>query len=328
MVLASMLALAMHPVHPVQPRPVVQPHAGGLRVLTWNVGSNSVVPRGAVSSGRSRVTVPTAGRPGAFARVMRAVRPDVACLQEFTSGSAYAARLFDALLPLPSGAHWHGYGALGNVIVSRYPLADSTRRTFRGLLSQRAFASVSLALPDSLHITNAVVVCTHFQSGGGAGNLQFRTRQALAIAGELARRDSLGARAGRGATSAIVLGDLNAIDTPAPYVEALLRLPLVDAWPVHNAFAAPQHTPVGDGSGMPTYTWRDDRQRFAPGRLDRVLFDPRAYRVGAAFVLVTRSLDPSVLRALGLEARDAERDPAAGWVDHLPVVVDLVARAR
>ncbi|MES2522697.1 MAG: endonuclease/exonuclease/phosphatase family protein [Gemmatimonadota bacterium] len=292
---------------------------GGLRVMTWNVGSNSVVPSGSNTRPGAVVPVPTSGRAGAFARVVRAVRPDVACLQEFTSGSAYAARLFDALLPLPGGARWHGYSALGNVIVSRYPLSDTTRRTFRSLASHRAHAVARLALPDSLHMPHAVMVCTHLQSGGGAGNLAFRSRQATAIAEELRRRDSLVVRAGSRAVSAIVLGDLNAIDEPAPYIETLLRLPLVDAFPTHNG------APLAGSRPAPVYTWRDDRQRYAPGRLDRVLFDPRAYTASRAYVLDTRSLDAPARRVMGLEADDTVRDARAGWIDHLPVVVDLVA---
>ncbi|HYW30728.1 MAG TPA: endonuclease/exonuclease/phosphatase family protein [Gemmatimonas sp.] len=325
--LAALFAITVQIVPRPAPHNVFGQRAPrSLRVMTWNVGSNSVVPHAGLR--REVAGVPVGGRPAAFARVVRAVRPDVACLQEFTSGSAYAARLFDAILPLPGGARWHGYAALGNVIVSRYPLADTTRHTLRSMLSQRAYAVAALVLPDTLRIAGAVVVCTHLQSGGGTSNVAFRMRQAVAIVGELARRDSVRSRAALPRLSAIVLGDLNAIDTPASYIDTLLRWPLTDALPLHNAFADRQRALAMVGANAPSYTWRDDRQRYAPGRLDRVLFDPGAFTADGAFVLETRSLDPGVRQRLGLDADDTVRDPRAGWVDHLPVVVDLAARAR
>ena len=65
-----------------------------IRVMTWNVGSNEVMPPPAAPPD------PAAdGRLGQFARVLRAVRPDVLCLQQVTRGPRDVAAFVAAVLP-------------------------------------------------------------------------------------------------------------------------------------------------------------------------------------------------------------------------------------
>jgi endonuclease/exonuclease/phosphatase family metal-dependent hydrolase len=289
------------------PAPIARTSPVALRVVTWNIGANA----GAPSAGGA-IDIEGSSRPAAFARVMRALDPDVVCLQEYTRPPARAAALFDALRPLAGGRRWQAFNALGNVLLSRYPLADRTSRTLRFRLSQRAHAIARVDVPDSIAMVDPVAVCTHLQSGGGAANAGFRQRHSETILRDVAPRLP---RHGT-VSPLIVMGDLNAVDGTVPYLlsrgsEGASPLSLADARPLHN------------GAGPERYTWRDDSQRFAPGVLDYVLFSGNALAVRQAFVLNTTSLDSLALLAFGLRRGDTMRDAARGVHDHLPVVVDL-----
>lgn len=315
------------------PRTIARGSPRVIRIATWNIGANSVVP-----APSDRLEITSDARPAAFARVLRALDPDIVCLNELTIGASRAAAMLDRIRPL-SGSRWHAYTSLGNVLLSRYPLLDPESRVLRQRLSQRSHVIASIALPDSVlppatspAVTpeaatppvpaprGMVAVCTHLQAKDGAANLAFRERQAARIIEDLAARS---ARAPRHDTSPVaVMGDLNAIDRPAPYLltlrqgDASRAFPLADAKPSHNA------------TGPDLYTWRDDTQRFPPGVLDYILFSERWFIVRNAFVLNTVTLDAAALDAFRLRRSDTQRDAAAGVYDHLPVVVDLELVAR
>lgn len=302
------------------------PHA--VRFVSWNIGANSVVPRYGVVFDTLALS-----RPAAFARVMRALHADVICLQELSAGPARARALLDVIDPLPDGRHWHAFSALGNVLLSRFDLVQPTSRKFRQWVSHRAHIVARVQLPDSVSAFDPVVACAHFQAKSGRANVALRQRQADTIVADLLRRRAASVQLH---VPVVVLGDLNVVDEPARYIESLLMLPLEDATPRHNAFRNATHDAFYDSfhdgsehaSRMNDYTWRDDRQRFPPGRLDRVLYDDAAFELAQSFVLNTLTLDPAELRAFGLRASDTLRDATVGWYDHLPLVVDLTARDR
>ena len=300
---AACIALAGAARQQQQPAPIARTSPAAIRFVTWNVGASSVAgPAGA------RPDLQGESRPAAFARVMRALDPDVVCLQEYTRPAAAVARLFDELRPLP-GRRWQAFNALGNVLLSRYPLLDRGSRTLRFRLSQRAHAIARVDLPDSIAPVDPVAVCTHLQSGGGQANDGFRRRHSEAILRDAAPR----LRRNGAVVPLIVMGDLNAVDSSAPHLLSLARgtgSTLADARPTHNAV------------GPERYTWRDDGQRFAPGTLDYILFSPM-FSVRNAFVLNTTTLDSLALLAFGLRRGDAMRDATRGLHDHFPVVVDL-----
>src|SRR4029453_14575459 len=84
-----------------------KPTTKALRVLTWNVYHNSIVP-----PDDQVADVAGAGRPAQFARVLRALQPDVACLQEVTATPQRSAALVDHILPLQDGRTWQAHGAV------------------------------------------------------------------------------------------------------------------------------------------------------------------------------------------------------------------------
>lgn len=291
-------------VPPADPFTRTAPHT--LRVVTWNIGANSITPLG-----RGIDTVHTT-RPAAFGRVMRAIDADIVCLQEFTGSTARLSALFDALHPLGNGRRWQTAQSLGNTIVSRFTLRYPGSRVLISPLSRRSHVYAVADVPDSIAAVDPVVVCTHLQSGGSEGNAAFRRRHSEAIARDLEARvatDSV-------SRPVIVLGDMNAVSRSLPY---LLSMPASAgrAFPLRSAVA------LHNGVGPDSYTWRDDHQRFEPGVLDYVMFTERAFVARHAFVLNTMTLDTTVLAAFALQRADVVRDATRGTYDHLPVIADL-----
>lgn len=283
---------------------------GALRVVTWNIGANSVVGDAGAN-----------GRPAAFARVMRALDPDVVCLQELTVGPERAAAMFDRIRPLDGGARWHAVSVLGNVIVSRYPLTNRKAQVFRERFSQRGHVIARVELPDSA--ASPTVACMHLQAKEGEANMRFRQRHAAAVVGDLADVNG----------PVIALGDLNAVDDSKPYVQTLVAgrpdgiMPPVVAGS-GTTFPLDVAQPSHNGSGTDRYTWRNDRSGFAPGVLDYVLFSASRYEANHTFVLNTATLDDAALAESGLRRDDALRHAAAQDYDHLPVVVDLMGEKQ
>jgi hypothetical protein len=60
-----------------------------------------------------------------------------------------------------------------------------------------------------------------------------------------------------------------------------------------------------------------------PGALDRVIFSDSALTVTNAFILNTTLLSASARALTDLRTDDVVLDPAAGYYDHLPLVVDF-----
>jgi endonuclease/exonuclease/phosphatase family metal-dependent hydrolase len=302
-----------------------KPTTDAIRVLTWNVYRNSIIP-----PANQVADVAGANRPAQFARVLRALQPDVACLQEVTVSAQRSAALVDQILPLQNGRTWRAHGAVDTVIVSRFDLgARGEGRVQDGNL-RRGHA---IAMIDSPTV-DLYVMCAHFQSSDSPRDIKLRQRQA-----ELVVKTIRDARTGRGAvplparTPFIILGDFNAIPGGATFVDAIVsgnasptapaeptngldwdRSALTDARPRHNV------------SRSEVYTWRNDREPFPPGALDRILYSDSVLASVNQFVLDTTVMSDAELAGAGLRASDVMRDPKAGIHDHLPLVIDLVIR--
>jgi endonuclease/exonuclease/phosphatase family metal-dependent hydrolase len=303
-----------------------RPSPDVLRVMAWNIGADSVVPP------EGLVVDPSgAGRPSQFARVVRAVSPDVLCLQEIRADAARLARMIGAAVPLGSGGTWHAYqGGVDNAIVSRYELAARNTTVARGGIRPRGHVTALIQIPGGRGAAGLYLVCAHFQSSNQPQHVAARQHHADAIVGEI--RD---AKAGRGPvplaarTPFVILGDLNAVPGLTGFLDGLLAGRLTQETDVTAAGfdwdgsgitdAHPSH----NGSGPETYTWRNDSDQFAPSALDRVLYSDSVLRVRNAFVLDTTTMTAADLDRSGMRAADVMRDPAAGVHDHLPIVVDF-----
>jgi endonuclease/exonuclease/phosphatase family metal-dependent hydrolase len=304
------------------------PETDHLRVMTWNVGDNA-----AFTASPTPADSDLEGRPGQFARVLRAVRPDVVCLQEVTRQAADVAAAVGTILPIPADEAWHTHAMLDNVIVSRFPLTLLAGTIFSEGTLQRGHAAALVTLPKQRYAHDLYLICAHFQSRAGAAQMALRQRQANAIVAWLDDARSAGGEITLPqGTPFLVMGDLNVIDQPSPSLNTLLSGAVTDpktgggdTSPHRNGLnlrdILPHHN---DQPGADTYTWRDDTTSYPPGALDRILYSDGEMSVGRSFVLDTMSMSEGELRRAGLRATDVMRDPANGIHDHLPLVADLI----
>jgi len=283
--------------------------------MTWNIGSDSMFP-GSEND-----------RSAQFARVLRALDPDVVCLQEAWRGHGKAAALFDSILPLAEGRAWQHHGILDNAILSRQPLTRVATGKFEA--RQRRLRGHAMALSGEGTASPLYLVCAHFESLDG---VEHREKQANMIVSQLARDQPRGLPPFR--TPVVVLGDFNAVAGHSSRFLANLREGRVagrrsnldigldwdgsdfrDALPLHN------------GRGKEFWTWRDDTSGFEPAALDRILYSGSVARLEKAFVLDTTAMSEEELSAAGLERDDVLLDAARGVHDHLPVVADFLTGA-
>ena len=297
-----------------------------IRMMTWNVGSNSVFAPG---SGADAVAE---GRPGQFARVLRAVRPDVLCLQQVTRGPKDVAAFVAAILPAGVGHAWQAHVVLDNAVVSRFPLKSQAGRIFRHGALRRGHAAALVDLPDPRYPRDFYLVCAHFQSEAGRAEASLRQRQADAIVAWIADATSAGGKITLPpGTPFALMGDFNVIDDPSPSLNTLLTGDIADektfggdSRPDWDGSNLTDMLPHHNESGTETYTWRDDAQPYPPAALDRILYADSAIGVGRSFVLNTMRMTGDELHRAGLRATDVMRDPAKGIHDHLPIVADLI----
>lgn len=319
------------------PPPIFAPTSGVpyVRVMSWNVAANSFFedpgPRGQEQS--------DGGRPDRFRRMLRAMEPDIVCLQEVISPrtAADVARFLDQTLPLAGPRHWQAHGRPDIVIASRFPLSMREAHTEDwggGVPRTHAMALVDLPAATAMH--DLYVVCAHAQSKGAPKDIAARQLHADAVAAHIwDLRNSGGDADLPPGTPMIVLGDWNAYRTdPALHIETLLGgeianrerfgqggspdwdgSPLADAKPPHNAVGPATYT-FGDGSA----------DQFPPAALDRVLFTDSVLEMLGGFVLDTTSLDPALLSRHGMRSEDVLYRASPPLFDHLPVVVDFAVK--
>jgi endonuclease/exonuclease/phosphatase family metal-dependent hydrolase len=294
---------------------------GDLRVVSYNIWHDSIFQAGS-------------DRQQRFVRVARALDADVWALQEVHARPEDAERLFDRLLPLPAGRHWHARYAATCLTVSRYPILSHRYRT------PHAAKMVGLSLvdlPDDRYRRDLYVVHAGFTCCGGPANDPVRQREADQVAAWLRDVKVPGQPWTLAAgTPIVVAGDLNIIASRAP-VRTLVEGDIHD-----EATFGPDAAPDWDGTaladpeprhlarGSETWTWRSDGSGFPPGRLDYVLFSDSVLQAVHAFVLDTVALTVDERRDAGLRDTDVVLGPGRlgegyRW-DHLPVVVDFRER--
>lgn len=308
-----------------------KPSPQHLRVMTYNVNWDSIFPAGDPNNDQLR----DSDRVEPFRRILKAVQPDVLCLQEIGQDRhpSQVGAILDQVLPLGGGEKWRAHIGQDNVIVSRFDLtmeADASIHQNRTLTTGHALALVDL--PDAEYATDLYMVCAHFKSSGGEINLRLRQHQADTLVAWVRDMQTPGGKIDLAkGTPWIILGDLNAYDTdPAYHVTTLVTGDIVnedrygaDAKPDWDGTDATDALPRHNGAGTETYTWRNDAEGFNPGMLDRIIYADSVMRVDNSFVLNTTTMDPGLLQASGLQANDVFLNPVTSYYDHLPVVVDV-----
>lgn len=268
------------------------PRADGLRVVSYNV----------------LWSMPEKN-PEPFARVLRALKPDIVLLAEWDKSTSERIREW-FVQHVDSRVDWACVSdPRGVAIVSRHPInplglgnlmlpaGEDDRRSSVRAIGGEVFTPAG----------TVAAVALHLKCCGSAGGPEDRTRMAEARLVNSSLRRALAEM--RAPAMVVVGGDINLVGSRPPL--DLLRaglerdggdLRVADAWV------------LGDRA---MYTWTDDSSEFAPGRLDYILYSGSAARATSAFVLDDARLSDSSLRSIGIQRGDT------GLSDHRPVVVDL-----
>lgn len=310
---AFVLAIAVVCAAPLQAATFLDRPAGNtVRMATWNVNFDSV-----------RID-PV--RNAKFTRIANALDPDIWCMEEFYSSSAAQIQtLLDTAHPLPGGAHWNVYGDGGDKIASKFPISLGRPQTSPTSLGSMVMCLVDL--PDALFPKDLYVMDAHYKCCGGYdGNRQY---QSDAIVSWMRDARTAGGLINLTAgTPMVVTGDLNIVQSQNPLTN-LMQGKIVNT-PYFGADSAPDWDgaslidphPRHNITGTDDYTWRDDNDIYAPGRLDYTLFTGSTASAAKTFILDTNQMSPEDRAATGLQQWDAMyRDN--GTYDHLPLVVDF-----
>jgi endonuclease/exonuclease/phosphatase family metal-dependent hydrolase len=306
--------------------------AGTVRVVTYNVKWNSIFP--AVDPRRA----------AKFAHVVQSLDPDVLALQEIGLHPQERGRpgshkwtaeevleLMAVIRPLPADQAWHAWQGSDAVIVSRFPLKITARKTTPP--GERDLALALVDLPDDRFKVDLYLLNNHFKCCDATRNDPLRQKQADALVAWLRDARTLGGSIDLPpGTPCVMVGDLNIVGSFDP-VQTLLsgdihdeatygpasppdwdNTPLTDAHPLHNV------------TGPEDWTWRDDTSKYEPGRLDFVIYSDSVLEAVQVFALDTTSMSAADLQASGLEPFDVCHDEIGHEFDHLPLVADFRPR--
>jgi endonuclease/exonuclease/phosphatase family metal-dependent hydrolase len=309
-----------------------KPSPRHIRVMSYNVYWNSIFPEDDAHADEWR----SADRSTEFQRILRAVAPDLICLQEISPecDPQQVADILDAVMPLRNGEGWRVHGGQDNVIAARFDLQMRDDEIVHPRATTDLGHAMALVdLPDEDYERDIYVICAHFKSQGGQIDIEARQKHADVIIEWMRDIQTPGGEISLPTfTPIILLGDFNVYNTdPAHHLTTLITGDIVDEgqygpdtkpdWDGTDlADALPRHNGVGED----VYTWRDDTQQFDPGALDRILYTDSVISVENSFVLNTMIMTPAELEAAGLAAGDVTLDPQVGEYDHLPLAVDIV----
>jgi endonuclease/exonuclease/phosphatase family metal-dependent hydrolase len=288
---------AAGPEKPLADESIPAKPPGAVRVLSWNVEKGAL-----------------AKNPSPFSRIFQVVQPDIILLQEWDADAATAQAWFTATV---TGEHeWHARtGANDVVIVSPYPIAELGSAL--SLPAESMSAGGGSGDPRPVRFAGGLVQTP--QGVVAAGTLHLKCCGTSGSSEDARRRSEAGAINGALAgllprahpAMTVIGGDWNLVGTRAP-------LDILRGGLDSGAELAVAHPMVLGDAAM--YTWRDDGAGFPPGRLDYIVYSGSSARAGNAFVLDTTRLSDGALARLGLDRTDTSHS------DHLPVVVDLLAR--
>lgn len=292
---APMFAATLPPAAPrekrvratVPPKPL-----GTVRVVSHNVLNGSPLQK-----------------PDPFARMLRALDPDIVLVQEWYDTPAdEMAAWFNEHLAI--SGRWRAVTSEGRgvAVISRLDIAPIGPPALLVQVRDREqTVRVTPALVES-PIGPIALASIHLKCCGSIGSPEDQQRviEARAIASmiEEQTRDI-------GPHVRLIMGDFNLVGSKEP-LYALARGFDADG---SNATVAEPFV-MGDSA---MYTWTDPTSRFLPSRLDYAVYSDSSAVVARSFVL-----DPARLNAESLEALNiTELDAMAS--DHRPIVLDLRA---
>ena len=308
-----------------------KPSSQHIRVMSFNVGWDSIFADDDPQNDRWRRD----SKPAEFVRIVKAIDPDIICLQEINPvrDPRQVGSILDAAIPLGNGKTWQTHSGQDNVIAARFDLVMRAEELVHyGNITNFGHALALVDLPDANYEEDLYLICAHFQAKGGQENIEARQKHADAVIGWIRDIRTPGDEIDLPPdTPIVVLGDFNVYDTdPAYHLTTLLTGDIVNE-DEYGADIAPDWDDTSLADALPrhnastddVYTWRDDTQEFNPGALDRILYTDSVIAVSHAFVLNTTVMTAAELAGAGLKAGDVMLDPETGRYDHLPLVVDI-----
>ena len=245
-----------------------------------------------------------------FARIVRAIDPDVLHLQEiYDHPSNQVRNRFAGWLGDPA-TEWQVAGNNDCHTMSRYPILHS--EALGGNLAVLLDTTEVLGRP--LLAINAHTPCCDNDDGR-----QWEIDQMMNLVGRVRAGDHPDIPAD---VAVQITGDLNLVGL-SQQLESLVSGDIVyeDDWGADVG-------PDVDGSDLLdpfplqterrlAYTWRNDWSWFWPGRLDVSIISDAVLEPGRQLVLETRSMSPARLKEHALLAEDSNCS------DHLPVICDV-----
>jgi len=279
------------PARPVLEGDLPRKPDGAIRVLSYNVQKSGPVKN-----------------PVVFARVIRAIDPDVVLLQEWGEGDEKAMQDW-FFAHVRQDREWSVFKPKGSevAVVSRFPVRDGGLGSVQVDVpgrekpwSVRAVAAV-VDTPEG----DVAFATTHLKCCGSMGTAEDELR----VAETAALQRSLESLWANGPLRRVVAGDINLVGTSTPRDNLFARLDSGQSLMAAPAFA------LGDRA---LSTWADPATHFSPGRLDWLGYSSSSLRAVNAFVLETSRLGERSLARLGMDRTDTDAS------DHKPVVVDLV----
>ena len=318
-----------HGIEPQRSYAFHKQQSSDVRVMSWNVKLGSILP-------------PSGVRHESFARIVRAIDPDVIALQEvmWPDLNAILVRLMNQYIPLEVGNTWHVHTVSDNVIISRYPIIwQDGGRVVPYPMPQYGlpdfhlgFASALIDLPESFGGTELLLIAMHNKSGGDEHDVWQRQIHSDAMVRWIRDlRDSGQENTIVDGTPVVILGDMNVVpDVSTQPFKTLLSGDIVDEEAFGSDFridwdgtdmadARPSHNALD----REYYTWRNDHLPFEPSALDRVIFTDSVMSVRRRFVLNTMTMLPNDLKNLGLQQTDVLFGGDPNYYDHLPLIVDF-----
>jgi len=260
---------------------------GAVRVVSWNVLRSSPMDQ-----------------TGPFANILTALDPDIVLFQEWDEPADTIESWLLALVPSETGWHVRKGDAWGVAVASKYPLTPLGPDSIVLGGAEHPVRLVAAEVDTPLGLVAAGSI--HLKCCGGAGSVEDQTRLAEAALINDTLEDAL---SDSGANVRVFAGDFNLVGTFPPLDVMRDQLDLGGA-----SLRVARTLVLGDNA---IYTWREDGNAFAPGRLDYLVYGDAGADLLNAFVLDTRRLDDTSLARMGLYRADSEAS------DHMPLVVDL-----
>lgn len=296
--------------------PLARPPAAEFRVVSWNVGRETIFQN-----------------PEPYGAILRAIAPDLMILEEVAGG--HSAEEVEALLNrlVPGDLPWRVvYGVSGGsqreVIATRgqrpvmvapfdqpLPYPDSARTMIPADTAEAAIDWLRSRLDSHIPATGAIVqvggrrllaVTMDLESAGAPGSPKDRLRRMEAL--EIRRAAQAAVRAGA-VDGLLVTGDLNLVGSTDPLQILGREMDVAGRW---LWTALPLRL-----DGASSATWENPEEPFIPSRLDYVLYTQSMLGWVDGFVFRSGDLSARWLARHGLAGE------TSGVTDHLPVVTDL-----